>query len=58
MNINVETKEHILTWIRTLQQEISSIDFASEDYSYDQVKEILFKLNSYVDKLERGDYDD
>ena len=58
MNINVETKEHILSWIRTLQQEISSIDFTKEDYSYDQVKEILFKLNRYVDKLERGDYND
>ena len=56
MQTNYETKEHILWWIERLKQDISEIDVNSEDYSYEQSLEAVIKLQSYLTKLESGEY--
>jgi hypothetical protein len=56
MQTNYETKEHILWWIERLKQDIVDIDVTSEDYSYEQALEAAIKLQSYLTKLESGEY--
>lgn len=56
MQTNYETKEHILWWIERLKQDIAEIDVTSENYSYEQALEAAIKLQSYLTKLESGEY--
>ena len=56
MPTNYETKEHILSWIKILKQEIADIDVNSDEYNYEQSLESVVKLELYLTKLESGDY--
>ena len=55
----METKEHILHWIDTLKEQISSISITDDpEPDFSQEKEAFIKLISYLEKLELHKYEE